>query len=47
MLEAFDEVREMLNGEPISVPSIAVIGDQSHGKSSVLQAIADVEIPIG
>jgi len=36
-----------LTGIKISLPSIAVIGDQSSGKSSVLQAISGVEFPTG
>ncbi len=42
-----DQVWEVLSGEKISLPSIAVIGDQSSGKSSVLQSISGVEFPTG
>ena len=36
LLEKMDRLREILSGTKISLPSIAVIGDQSSGKSSVL-----------
>ena len=47
MLDAFDQARSLLSNIDIPMPRIAVIGDQSTGKSSVLQAIAGVQVPIG
>ena len=47
LLDANDRLREVLNGEPIRLPSIAVIGGQSSGKSSILERISGVNLPSG
>ena len=47
LLDANDRLREVLNGEPIRLPSIAVIGGQSSGKSSILERISGVNLPRG
>eukprot|EP00357_Protocruzia_adherens_P036460 CAMPEP_0114985458 /NCGR_PEP_ID=MMETSP0216-20121206/7870_1 /TAXON_ID=223996 /ORGANISM="Protocruzia adherens, Strain Boccale" /LENGTH=650 /DNA_ID=CAMNT_0002347761 /DNA_START=71 /DNA_END=2023 /DNA_ORIENTATION=- len=46
ILDAFDRVRELLNNE-IELPQIVVIGDQSSGKSSVLESLTQVAFPKG
>uniref|UniRef100_A0A3B4CGR5 Dynamin-type G domain-containing protein n=1 Tax=Pygocentrus nattereri TaxID=42514 RepID=A0A3B4CGR5_PYGNA len=46
-IDLIDTLREIGVGEDISLPSIAVIGDQSSGKSSVLEALSGVALPRG
>jgi GTP-binding protein EngB required for normal cell division len=46
VLDAIDEVRRQGAGEYVSLPQIVVCGDQSSGKSSVLQAISGVSFPV-
>ena len=49
-LDKIDKIREVLgtaNEVPISLPTIVVIGDQSSGKSSVLESISGVNLPKG
>ena len=49
-LDKIDKVREVLgqgNQVDIELPTIVVIGDQSSGKSSVLESISKVELPKG
>lgn len=46
VLDAIDEVRRQGTGEYVSLPQIVVCGDQSSGKSSVLQAISGVSFPV-
>ena len=40
ILEKFDEIRGIVQTEEISLPSIVVVGNQSFGKSSVLESIS-------
>ena len=47
LLEAFDRIREITHNQEVSLPSIVVIGDQSSGKSSVLESISRVQLPKG
>ncbi|KAK3675827.1 hypothetical protein LTR78_004468 [Recurvomyces mirabilis] len=47
LLEAIDKLRNENIDAEVSIPQIVVCGDQSSGKSSVLEAIADVSFPIG
>jgi len=45
LLMKVDKMREILQMEKISLPQIVVVGDQSVGKSSILEAISGVELP--
>ena len=47
MLDTNDKLREVLDGEEIRLPTIAVIGGQSAGKSSILERISNVDLPRG
>ena len=49
-LEKIDRIREVIGGKKeaiIELPTIVCIGDQSTGKSSVLESISRVELPKG
>lgn len=47
LLDAIDRLRQEHIDADISIPQIVVCGNQSSGKSSVLEAIAGVAFPIG
>jgi interferon-induced GTP-binding protein Mx1 len=49
VLDVYDKARERLGTvvSEVSVPTIVVIGFQSSGKSSVLEGIAQVNLPKG
>lgn len=49
VLEVFDRARENLADsiDNVEIPTIVVIGDQSSGKSSVLESISQVNLPKG
>ena len=48
LLDAVDTLRGVLREESgIQLPTIAVVGDQSSGKSSVLEALSGVALPRG
>lgn len=48
LLDAVDQLRGILTKEEdIQLPTIVVVGDQSSGKSSVLEAISGVQLPRG
>lgn len=47
LLMAVDSMREILSDTNIQIPSIVVVGDQSSGKSSVLEAISSIGLPRG
>ncbi|KAK9785996.1 putative P-loop containing nucleoside triphosphate hydrolase protein [Seiridium cardinale] len=45
LLDTIDSLRELQVGEIVNLPQIIVVGDQSSGKSSVLEAISTVRFP--
>ncbi|XP_073673500.1 interferon-induced GTP-binding protein Mx-like [Garra rufa] len=47
LIELIDSLRLIGLDEDIDLPSIAVVGDQSSGKSSVLEALSGVALPRG
>jgi GTPase SAR1 family protein len=47
ILDVFDKVRRILKDEEIDLPKIVVVGDQSSGKSSVLESITGISLPRG
>ena len=48
LLDKYDNVRHLLENEPeLHATSIVVIGDQSSGKSSVLESLVQIGLPRG
>lgn len=50
VLDVYDRARENIDSgvlKEVIIPTIVVIGDQSHGKSSVLENIARINLPKG
>lgn len=48
LLDALNKAQELLEGmKGIDTPSIVVVGHQSTGKTTVLEAISDVSLPRG
>lgn len=48
LLDAVDKLRRAnISGEDFSIPQIVVCGEQSSGKSSVLEAISQLRFPVG
>lgn len=46
LLDTVDDLRSMGVGRIVDLPEIIVVGDQSSGKSSVLEAISSVRFPV-
>lgn len=46
LLDTIDSLREMHVGDIVNLPQIIVVGDQSSGKSSVLEAISGIRFPV-
>ncbi|SPO06203.1 related to interferon-regulated resistance GTP-binding protein [Cephalotrichum gorgonifer] len=46
LLDTIDSLRALNVGEIVNLPQIIVVGDQSSGKSSVLEAISHVKFPV-
>jgi hypothetical protein len=47
LIDLIDELRENGVSHFISLPSIVVVGDQSSGKSSVIESLSGLELPRG
>ena len=46
-IDLIDKLRALGIEQDVHLPTIAVVGDQSAGKSSVLEAISGVQLPRG
>ena len=46
-IDLIDALRQLGLEKDVSLPAIAVVGDQSSGKSSVLEALSGVQLPRG
>lgn len=46
LLDTIDRLRELRVGEIVQLPQIIVVGDQSSGKSSVLEAVSGMKFPV-
>ncbi len=46
-IDTIDSLRSLGVEKDLALPAIAVIGDQSSGKSSILEALSGVALPRG
>ena len=46
ILEKIKEIRPLISGYNLQLPQIVVIGDQSSGKSSVLESLTGIKFPV-
>jgi GTP-binding protein EngB required for normal cell division len=46
-LDAIDKIRGLVGGIVTEIPQVVLVGDQSSGKSSLLSAIAGINLPRG
>ncbi|CAF5032588.1 unnamed protein product, partial [Rotaria magnacalcarata] len=49
LMDKIDQARSLLssNDDGITLPNVVVVGDQSSGKSTLLEALSLVELPKG
>ena len=47
VIDLIDTLRQLGLEKDVSLPTIVVVGDQSSGKSSVLEALSGVQLPRG
>lgn len=49
LMDKIDQVRSILSGgiDGVSFPTVVVVGDQSSGKSTLLESLSLVELPKG
>ncbi|RDL36733.1 Uncharacterized protein BP5553_06085 [Venustampulla echinocandica] len=47
LFDAIDELRECRVGQELDLPQLVIVGQQSAGKSSLLQSLTDIPFPVG
>ena len=46
-IDVIDNLRRLGLQQDIDLPNVVVVGDQSSGKSSIIEAISGIELPRG